>query len=405
MAKHHQVLIIGGGTAGLGVAAQIRNKLKLDDIAVIEPSDKHYYQAGWTLVGAGIIPKENTIKDELKYIPKKVEWIKDAVTDIDPDNNSVSLKNGGAVSYDYLVVASGIQLDWDKVKGLKETLGKNGVGSNYSYNTVDYTWKALQEFKGGNAIFTNPLGQIKCGGAPQKVMYLSEEYMRKKGTRDKAKVIGAFAGTMMLGVPEINKSLFDIVKKRDIEMRFYHDLVEVKGDEHIAIFNVRDPKTGEHIKREEIEFNFLHATPPQSAPDYLKTTKLAVTEGPHKGFVDVDMYSLQHKKYKNVFALGDSAALPTAKTAAGVRKQVPVLVQNLKDTMAKQALSKKYKGYAACPIVTNYNKMLFAEFIYDNKFKPTFPIIDQTKPRFDMYLLKRFMLPAMYWHLYLKGLA
>jgi len=314
MAKHHQILIIGGGAAGIAAAAQIRNKLKLDDIAIIEPSDKHYYQAGWTLVGAGIIPKENTIKNEADYMPKRVKWIQDAVTDIDPDNNSVSLKSGEDVSYDYLIVASGIQLDWDKVKGLKETLGKNGVGSNYSYNTVDYTWKALQEFKGGNAIFTNPLGQIKCGGAPQKVMYLSEQYMRKKGIRDKAKVIGAFAGTMMLGVPEVNKSLFDIVEKRDIEMRFYHDLVEVKGDEHIAIFNVRDPKTGEHIKREEIEFNFLHATPPQSAPDYLKNTKLAVTEGPHKGFVDVD---------KHIF-LSMMLMMVNIKLDATIKAEIPV---------------------------------------------------------------------------------
>ncbi|HHO54894.1 MAG TPA: NAD(P)/FAD-dependent oxidoreductase [Trueperaceae bacterium] len=405
MKNQHQILIIGGGTAGITTAARLRNAMPQSDIAIIEPSEKHYYQPLWTLVGGGIMKKEVTQKDEVKYIPKNVKWIKDYAEDIDPDASTVSLRNGDVIGYEYLIIAPGIQLDWDKVKGLKESIGKNGVCSNYSYQTVDSTWKALREFKGGNAVFTNPLGQIKCGGAPQKIMYLAEHYLRKNGLKDKSKVIGAFAGTVMLGVPEINEVLNGIVKKRNIDMRFYHNLVEVKGDEKIAVFDVRDAKTGEVIKQEEIEFNMLHATPPQSSPDFLKkNAKLVLPDGPHVGFVDVDKYTLQHNSYKNIFSLGDSAALPTAKTGAAVRKQAPVLVQNLKDLMAGNAPSKKYDGYSSCPLVTGYNSLVLAEFLYDNKYKPTFPI-NQAKERYDMFLLKRYILPILYWQFMLRGKA
>ena len=404
MANRQQMVIIGGGTAGITVAARILRAIKTADVTIIEPAEKHYYQSFWTLAGAGMMKKEATVKNEAPYIPKNVKWVKDYATGIDPDNNSVSLRNGSNVNYDYLIVAPGIQLDWDKVKGLKETMGKNGVGSNYSYETVDYTWKALQNFKGGNAIFTNPLGQVKCGGAPQKIMYLSERYIAKNGLKDKSNVIGAFAGTVMLGVPEINKVLNKIVAERNIDMRFYHNLVEVRGNEKLAIFDVRDPQTGEHIKQEEIEFNLLHVTPPQSSPDFIKNTKIAVADGPHKGYVEVDSKTMQHPKYKNVFSLGDASALPTAKTAAAIRKQAPVLVQNLKDVVEGKEPSKAYKGYSACAIITQPKKVVFAEFLYGNKYKPTFPM-DQAKERFDMYLMKRYMLPFMYWNFMLKGLA
>jgi sulfide:quinone oxidoreductase len=220
MTKHVQIAIIGGGTAGITVAARLKRASPELDIAVIEPLEKHYYQPLWTLVGAGIVTKESTQRNESEYIPRGVEWIKGYVEDVNPETNSLTLRGGDKVTYDYLVVAPGIQLNWDAVKGLKGTLGKNGVCSNYSFETVDYTWQTLKNFKGGTAIFTNPAGQVKCGGAPQKIMYLVEDYTRKHGFRDKTNIVGTFAGTKMLGVPEINVTLESIVKERSIDMRF-----------------------------------------------------------------------------------------------------------------------------------------------------------------------------------------
>jgi sulfide:quinone oxidoreductase len=397
----HQIVIVGGGTAGITVAARLRRADATLDIAIIEPSSKHYYQPLWTLVGAGVVKKETTEHEEAPYIPAGVKWLKDFVEDVDPDTNTLTLRNGDTVAYDYLVVAPGIQLNWDKVKGLKETLGKNGVCSNYSYDLVDYTWETLRNFRSGAAIFTNPAGQVKCGGAPQKIMYLADDYFRKHGLRGKTEVIGAFAGTKMLGVPEINKTLEHIVEERDIHMRFHHNLVAIDGGKKEATFEVTD---GEMKGVVTIPFDMIHVTPPQSAPDFIKRSKLVWAEGPNAGWVNVDIHTLQHPKYPNVFSLGDVAALPTAKTGAAIRKQAPVLVKNLLAAMKKETVSASYNGYSSCPLVTGYGKLVLAEFLYDNKYKPTFPV-DQTKERYDMYLLKRYVLPQLYWHGMLRGLA
>ncbi len=273
--------------------------------------------------------------------------------------------------------------------------------SNYSYDTVDYTWETLRNFKSGTAIFTNPIGQVKCGGAPQKIMYLVEDYARKHGFREKAKIIGAFAGTKMLGVPEINATLENIVKERGIDMRFHYNLVAINGDKKEATFEVVE---GENKRIVTLPFDMIHVTPPQSAPDFIKRSKLVYQDGPNKGWVNVDIHALRHFVYPNVFSLGDVAALPTAKTGAAIRKQAPVLVKNLLAAMKGKALEASYNGYSSCPLVTGYGKLVLAEFLYDNKYKPTFPV-DQTKERYDMYLLKRHVLPQMYWHGMLRGLA
>jgi sulfide:quinone oxidoreductase len=259
----------------------------------------------------------------------------------------------------------------------------------------------MRAFKGGNAVFTNPATQVKCGGAPQKIMYLADDHFRRRGIRDSASVIGAFAGTVMLGVPEINATLNRIVAERSIEMRFYHNLVAIDGAKKVATFDVTSQ---EGVSRKTIPFDMIHVTPPMSAPDFIKASPLAVAEGPHQGFVEVDIHTLQHRRYPNVFALGDAAALPTAKTGAAIRKQAPVLVKNLLAVMRGEELPARYDGYSSCPLLTGYRSLVLAEFKYDNKYAPSFPV-DQTKERLDMYLLKRYALPPLYWHGMLRGLA
>lgn len=398
---HHTIVIIGGGTAGITVAARLKRADSTLDIALIEPSDRHFYQPLWTLVGAGVVKKERTERPEEDYIPWGVTWLRDYAAAIDPEANTVTLGSGTTLSYDYLVVAAGIKMDWDKVAGLTETLGKNGVCSVYDYRLAEYTWEVIRSFQGGNAVFTNPAGQVRCGGAPQKIMYLADDHFRRRGVRDQVQVIGAFAGTVMLGVPEINATLSRIVAERSIEMRFYHNLVAIDGASKVATFDVTGP---EGVSQATIPFGMIHVTPPMSAPDVVKTSPLAVAEGPHQGYVDVDIHTLQHRRYANIFALGDAAALPTAKTGAAIRKQAPVLVKNLLAVMRGEELPARYDGYSSCPLITGYGSLVLAEFKYDNKYAPTFPV-DQTRERLDMYLLKRYVLPPMYWHGMLRGLV
>ncbi len=395
MQDHYQVMVVGGGTGGISVAARLRNEPNPPEVAIIEPSEKHYYQPIWTLVGGGVFPKEVSERDEADFIPEGATWIQDAVESFDPKNNRVTTKDGREIGYDYLVVAAGIQIDWDAIPGLAAAVGKpdTGVCSNYSYRTVESTWQNLQAFKGGTAIFTQPNTPIKCGGAPQKIMYLSDDHFRRSGVRDKTNVIFASASGGIFSVPKYANALNRVIARRGIETRYQHNLVELHPSNRQAVFERLD--TGERVT---LDYDMIHVTPPQSAPDFIKQSPLA-DEG---GWVDVNKHTLQHNRFPNVFALGDASNLPTSKTGAAIRKQAPVLATNLMAAINGVPMPASYDGYTSCPLVTGYGRLILAEFDYDGNPKESFPF-DQSRERYSMYVLKAYGLPEMYWHGMLRG--
>lgn len=401
MQSHYDVLVVGGGNAGLSAAAQLLRKKPGLKVGIIEPLDKHYYQPAWTLVGGGTFKLEDTVKDEKDFIPKGAHWIKDKVKSFDPETNKVYTEKGESYNYRYLIVVPGIQLDWDKIKGLKESLGKNGVCSNYSYWTANYTWTCLKTFSGGKAIFTNPNTPIKCGGAPQKIMYLAADHFRKENILKNSNIEFHSGGGIIFGVKKYADTLNKVINKYGIKTYFKENLVEIRGDEKIAVFETTDAEGETSTK--EVAYDFIHVTPPQSAPDFIKTSSLAVPGNP-LGWVDVDQYTLQHKRYQNIFSAGDACSTPNAKTGAAVRKQIPVLISNLISSLEGKPLTAKYTGYGSCPLITGYGKLVLAEFDYENKPKETFPF-DQSKERYSMWLLKKFVLPWMYWNKILRGTA
>ncbi|HWO99100.1 MAG TPA: FAD/NAD(P)-binding oxidoreductase [Methylococcus sp.] len=390
---HHQLVVVGGGAGGLSMAARMLHA-GVKDVAIIEPSDKHYYQPLWTLVGGGVCQREQSVRPMAELIPTGAVWIQDAAVEFDPANNRIKTRDGKEVGYDYLIVAMGLQIDWDKIKGLPESLGKNGVCSNYSYDTVNSTWENIRNFKGGNAVFTFPVPPIKCAGAPQKIMYLAEHYFRKQGIRDKSRVIYYCATPTIFSAPKYAAALMEqVVKPRQIEVHFKHNLEEIRPETKEAVF--RNLDTGETMVQ---PYDMIHAVPPMSAPDAIKRSLLAN----EAGWVDVDKETLQHVRYPNVFSLGDVSSLPTSKTAAAVRAQCPILAANLLAVMKTGQPLGKYDGYTSCPLITGYGKLILAEFDYDLKPRETFPF-DQGKERYSMYLLKRYVLPVIYWHGLIKG--
>ncbi|MDA0833370.1 MAG: FAD/NAD(P)-binding oxidoreductase [Planctomycetota bacterium] len=392
--RHHQIVVVGGGTAGITVAARLkRGWFNSRDVAIIEPAETHYYQPLWTLVGAGVCDKKVTARSMASVIPRGVSWIKDGVESFLPEENAIVTRSGQRVTYDWLIVAAGIQINWNKIPGLVEAMGHDGVCSNYSFETVDSTWQTLKDFQGGTAIFTQPSGAVKCGGAPQKIMYLVDDYLRRHHKRDASTIIFAAPGKQIFGIEKYRKTLEQVVARKQIDCHFQHELVEVHGPQKEAVF--KNLQTGE---LETLSYYMLHVTPPMSAPAFIASSPLA----DEQGWVDVDKLTLRHHRFPNVFSLGDCSSLPTSKTGAAIRKQAPVLVTNLVAAMKNAPLTAHYQGYTSCPVVTGYGKLVLAEFNYEHQPDETFPF-DQSKERWSMYLLKRYLLPLIYWHGMLKG--
>lgn len=390
----HTVVVVGGGAAGIATAASMLKRRPGLDIAIVEPSDSHAYQPGWTMVGAGIFDVATTIRTTKSVMPSRATWVKQAAASFQPADNQVTLKDGSALTYDVLIVAPGIRLAWEKIAGLEDTLGKNGVTSNYRADLAPYTWELVQQLKSGRAIFSQPPMPIKCAGAPQKSMYLSCDHWRRAGVLGDIEVEFRNAGGVLFGVADYVPALMEYVEKYGIHLELGSNLIAVDGPDRKATFaSARGELT--------VDFDMLHVVPPQVAPQFLVDSPLAATSG----FTDVDQNTLQHVRYPNVFGLGDGGSTPNAKTAAAARKQAPVVAVNALRQLDGKGPTAGYDGYGSCPLTVERGKIVLAEFAYGGKLAPSFPtwLIDGTKPARLSWMLKADLLPWLYWNGMLKG--
>ncbi len=390
----HDVVIVGGGAGGLATAASLLKRRPDLDVLVIEPRDRHYYQPGWTLVGGGVFDRSLTERSMASVMPDGVRWQQTAVACFEPERNCVVLEDGERIGYRALVVSPGIKLNWQAVEGLSETLGRNGVTSNYKFDLAPYTWELVQSFKGGRALFTQPPMPIKCAGAPQKAMYLSCDYWKKQRRLDDIDVEFYNAGGVLFGVPDYVPALEKYVEAYGAQMNFQHNLVAIDGDARKATFQAGD----ETLIR---EFDMIHVCPPQTAPDFVRSSPIA----DDAGWIDVSPETLSHPRYGNVFGLGDACAAPNAKTAAAVRKQAPVVAENVLAVLAGKGAQAIYDGYGSCPLTVERGRIVLAEFGYGGKLLPSLPtwVLDGRKPTWAAWFMKVKMLPWIYFDLMLKG--
>jgi len=395
----HDVVIVGAGAAGIAVASSLLSRSPLLDIAIIDPADTHFYQPGWTLVGGGIFNAVDTARAMASVIPTDVNWIKAAVAAFEPESNQIILEGCRVVKYKHLVVCPGLMLDWKGIEGLAESIGRHGVTSNYRYDLAPYTWELVQKLKKGKALFTQPPMPIKCAGAPQKAMYLSSDHWTRQGVIDHIDIQFCNSGAVLFGVADYVPALMEYVKKYKIGLNFGETLVAVDGPSHKATF-MKNLSDGSKEKVER-EFDMIHVVPPQKAPDFVRVSPLADAAG----WIDVDPASLRHKKFNNIFALGDVTNTTNAKTAAAARKQAPVVANNLLVSMGQLKNEAKYDGYGSCPLTVERGKIVLAEFTYGGKLAPSFPswFIDGTKPSTLAWYLKERLLPPIYWEAMLKG--
>ncbi|MBS8272268.1 TIGR01244 family phosphatase [Thalassospira tepidiphila] len=395
----YDVVIIGGGAAGISVASSLQARRSGLEIAVIDPADIHYYQPGWTMVGGGVFEASTTAQTMGSLIPKGVHWIKAAVAAFEPQDDAVVLDGCRVVKYDRLIVCPGLKLDWNRVEGLVETLGRNGVTSNYRYDLAPYTWELVSSMREGKAIFTQPPMPIKCAGAPQKAMYLSADHWHRSGVLKNIDIDFCNAGGVLFGVKDYVPALESYVKKYDAHLDFFHNLVAIDGQAKKAWFDVAKPDT--KVERIEKSFDMIHVCPPQVAPDFIRVSPLADAAG----WVDVDQATLRHKSFTNIWSLGDVMNAPNAKTAAAARKQAPVVAENVVADIDGKSPVAQYDGYGSCPLTVERGRIVLAEFGYGGTLLPSFPkwIIDGTKPSHLAWLLKEKLLPPIYWKAMLRG--
>lgn len=392
--ERYDVVIVGGGAGGIASAASILRRDRSLSIAIIEPRSNHYYQPGWTMVGAGVFESKSTRHRMSSVIPKGATWIKARVASFQPEQDQVTTDHGRAIRYRALIVAPGNMLDWDSIDGLSATLGRNGVTSNYSFDTAPYTWRLVRELREGIALFTQPPMPIKCAGAPQKAMYLSCHAWAERGILDGIDVAFHNAGAVLFGVKEYVPALMAYVDRYGIDLKFQSTLVAVDGAAKTATFK---EAAGEITRA----FDMIHVTPPQRAPEFVADSPLA----DQAGYLEIDQTTLRHARYPNIFGLGDSASTPNAKTAAAARKQAPIVAVNLLSVLSGGDPVAGYDGYGSCPLTVERGKIVLAEFGYGGRLLPSFPnwFINGTKAERFSWILKSKVLPWVYWNGMLKG--
>jgi sulfide:quinone oxidoreductase len=362
-ADSFDILIVGGGAAGIGVTASLLRRQPDLKIAIIEPSNKHCYQPAWTLVGGGAFDIQKTVRPTASLIPQGATWIRARVAGFAPQSDCVRLDDDRELVYRQLIVCPGLELRWDQVDGLEATLGMHGVTSNYRFDLAPYTWRLVCETQTGRALFTQPPMPIKCAGAPQKALYLACDHWHRKGLLDRVEAEFNVAGAALFGVAAFVPSLMKYIERYDAKLAFNSNLVAVDGPNRIASFDVKD--AGGTTTRVDKPFQMLHVVPPQTAPGVIRSSALANAGG----WCEVDPATLQHPRYPNVFGLGDATSTPNAKTAAAVRKQIVVVASNVLAARNDRPLPARYDGYGACPLTVENGKVVLAEFGYEGKLR------------------------------------
>lgn len=393
------VVVIGGGAAGLATMASLLKRRPGLRICVVDPAEQHAYQPGWTMVGAGVFDLDQTLRPMASLIPDCVTWKRSAAAAFDCARNEIALQNGECIGYRVLVVAPGLTLDWDGIPGLRDALGRNGVTSNYRQDLAPYTWSLVQQLQRGRALFTQPPMPIKCAGAPQKAMYLSADHWRRQGVLRDVDIQFHTAGAVLFGVEAYVPALMRYIERYAIDLQLGSRLVAVDGSARSATFQRQTPDGA--ATEQVVGFDMLHVCPPQRAPDVVRGSTLANAAG----WLDVEADTLRHVGHANVFGLGDATSTPNAKTAAAARKQAPVVAENVLATLDGLPLPAAYDGYGSCPLTVERGKIVLAEFGYGGTLMPTFPrwLIDGRKPSRLAWHLKSEALPALYWNAMLKG--
>ena len=390
------IVIAGSGLAGIALAHRLQGLLDGARITIIDAKEVHNYQPGFTLVATGVWPVDKVIDRNADLQPAGVQWIKDMVAEFDPVANQLTTNSGQKIGYDYLVVATGVQQDWAQIEGMDvNAIGSNGLASVYpSSDAAVATWAAMDAFRqqGGRAVMTLPATPLKCAGAPLKMTFMLRDRLAQAGTLARSTIEFHSALGNVFGVPVINAAVLGRWKELGVDVHFSHTLKAIDIGARRASF------ADAQGQRTEVGYDFIHVVPPMRAPDAVKNSDLAWQDGPMAagGWLEVDKDTLQHRRYKNVFGLGDVNGTPRGKTAATVKKSAPLVAQHLADVIAGRTPGQKFDGYTSCPMIVREGSAWLIEFDYEGRLTPSLPMIEPLQDSYAAWLMKTRMLKPAY---------
>ena len=395
VATSARIVIVGGGAAGLSAANRLAAGLSGARITIIEKRARHIYQPGLTLVATGIWKQRKVLDRNERYVPSGARWIKSMVAEFDPDANRVVTDAGEVVEYDYLIVTTGLKVDFSDIEGMStDLIGQAGIGCVYDNNHhATRTWAMIDRFaqKGGVGLFTRPAGAIKCAGAPLKVTMLTEDLLQRRGRRRSAEFHYPTAEDSLFSQPDMNEFLKREFPDRGINVRWTHRLAGIEPELQRATFATPEGPV-------RLDYDFIHVVPAMRAPDALADSALAWQSGPFASgrWMEVDQHTLRHPRFPNVFGAGDCVGTPIGKTAASVKAQVPVATENMIRAIQQREMTARYNGYTSCPLITARGRGILVEFDYQLDMVPSFPFISPYEEHWVPWVMKDRMLHAAY---------
>jgi sulfide:quinone oxidoreductase len=391
-----RIVIAGSGLGGIAVANRLSKMLDGAKITIVDRKEEHNYQPGYTLVATGVWPVDKVRDRNADFQPAGVEWVKDMVAGFDPATNNVVTAGGQRIPYDFLVVATGVHLDFAQIEGMDVgDIGRNGLASVYpGPQAAQATWAAMQAFtaKGGNAVMTLPATPLKCAGAPLKMSFMLRDRLFKAGTLGASRISFQSALGSVFGVKVVNDNVLKRWRTLGIGVEFSRKLTAIDIGARRATF------VSPEGDKQEMPYDFIHVVPPMRAPDAVKNSDLAWKEGPFAagGWLEVDKATLQHRRYPNVFGIGDINGTPRGKTAATVKKSAPLVAHNLVEVIAGRKADENFDGYTSCPLITREGSAMLIEFDYEGRLTPSLPMIEPLNDSFFAWLMKYRMLKPAY---------
>ncbi|MFN3949446.1 NAD(P)/FAD-dependent oxidoreductase [Microbacterium sp.] len=392
-----RIVVIGGGNAGLSVAGRLQ-RARFRDITVIEPRETHVFAPLQSHIAGGAARASEAVRRQADVIPPGVRWVRDEAFTVDAEARRVHLVSGGHLDYDQLVVCAGMRMAWESVPGLPEAMASPAGVSNYDFDLAAKASPVLRDLRGGTVVFTQPPEPASCGAAAQKPMYLACDWWRAIGVRDDIRVIFVCPDPVPFGIPAIDRELQRKLDEYGIEVRYSRELRSVDA-------TARTLTIGHGDAEETVDYDVLHAVPPQRAPEWIAGSGLAASDDPH-GFVDVDPETFQHSRYPEIWAVGDAATVATRRSGGAIRQQAKALVKNMTAALDGGAPSAKYNGYSVVPFTVSRGTVVFAEFDRQGRLQPSVPFWRSLyRERRLSWIADRRILPWVYWHLILRGRA